>query len=79
MNQIDQITAPRNRLVSPDEELEILSLSDKDFAQGIASLIEHMLAKKGKENSGDIFSGMTISGTSEPSLLLEDNSAMGLE
>lgn len=59
MEQIEQVLGrgykeeDEYNLVSVDEELEILRLDNDSFADGIASLIKHMLDKKDiRNNSG---------------------------
>lgn len=74
MEQIEQVLGrgykeeDEYNLVSVEEELDILRLDNDSFAEGIASLIKHMLDKKDmRHNEGSGSSGITPStGTASP-------------
>lgn len=67
MEQIEQVLGrgykeeDEYNLVSVDEELEILRLDNDSFADGIASLIKHMLDKKDIRNNQGGSTGMAPS------------------
>lgn len=78
MEQIEQVLGRGNEeddehnLVSVEEELDILRLDNDSFADGIASLIKHMLDKKDmRHNEGGGSGGFapsTSTGVAAPNI-----------
>ena len=62
---------------SQEDNLELLSLPDDQFADGIANMIKFVLTNKKKPTT--VLSAMLGSGTPSNALLLEDNTPFNLE
>ena len=59
--------------LTPDEQLELLSLSNDDFADGLARLVKLFTNAREKKDEITLFSPTSSSSSTDNYLLLENN------
>ena len=60
-------------MLTPDEQLELLSLSNDDFADGLARMVKLFTNAREKKDEMTIFSPTSFSPSTDNYLLLENN------
>ena len=59
--------------LTPDEQLELLSLSNDDFADGLARMVKLFTNAREKKDEMTLFSPPSSSSSTDKYLLLENN------
>lgn len=60
-------------MLTPDEQLELLSLSNDDFADGLARMVKLFTNAREKKDEMTLFSPPSSSSSTDNYLLLENN------
>ncbi len=60
-------------MLTPDEQLELLSLSNDDFADGLARMVKLFTNAREKKDEMTLFSPTSSSSSTDNYLLLENN------